>query len=223
MVEHAELEATPVSVSSSASVPEWRKEVTRKAREFGERKKVLTTPPRPLKENPNEPHAAHEPKSVKFQDLDKDEPVFIEPPPLPPPLPPVPPPAIVTPNEEISTFTPPEPIDEPVIPVIIQERRQQPRLELDLSEVVPLIEESEHDLPLHVGRRAASFVVDHSIIGVVIFVVAFLCREIFSYDLQTVNQSPVPFISGILLFHFLYYFYFWKTSRQTPGQVFFSL
>src|SRR5262245_65856448 len=40
---------------TTSAVPEWRKEVTRKAREYGERKKILTTPPRPLKEQPTEP------------------------------------------------------------------------------------------------------------------------------------------------------------------------
>src|SRR5262245_37486713 len=50
--EQQQLTIEPEQVQQSAqTIPDWRKEVTRKAREFGERKKYLTTPPRPLKEH----------------------------------------------------------------------------------------------------------------------------------------------------------------------------
>jgi uncharacterized RDD family membrane protein YckC len=210
LVEHPEtpIAAEAIPTSQPANVPEWRQEVTRKAREFGERKKTLTTPPRPLKEQP-----ADTAEENQRYETSKAEPVFarIEPP-------------ASHPKEELSSFSPPPRVHEPPIPIIIKEAAPQHRLELDVPQMIAFEEESDAEAPLHVGRRAASFLVDHAIMGAVIFVVGLICRELFSYDLQTINRSsPLAVISGILLFHFIYYFYFLKTARQTPGQVFFSL
>jgi uncharacterized RDD family membrane protein YckC len=210
LIEHTQVPVASESTAASqpAVVPDWRKEVTRKAREFGERKKTLTTPPRALKEQ-----LADASDENQHHEVLKEEPVFarIEPP-------------ISHPKEELSSYSPPPRLQEPPIPIILKETAPQHRLELDLPQMIALEEESEAEAPLHLGRRAASFLVDHVIMVIVIIVVGLVCRELFNYDLQSIGRSsPLAVISGILLFHFIYYFYFLTTARQTPGQVFFSL
>jgi hypothetical protein len=108
--------------------------------------------------------------------------------------------------------------------VIVHQSPAPRRIELDqdVKQILVLEEETEAEAPLHFWRRTASLLVDHAILGVIIFVVSFISREFFNYDLQS-QLAPLPLFSGLLFFHFLYYFYFLKTARQTPGQVFFSL
>ena len=201
------IEPEPV-LQTKPSVPDWRKEVTRKAREFGERKKILTTPPRPLKERAVDPGASiqHEP---------------------------------ILPRVEVSTATiEPEPtrISSEVFPpslktspqALIREPQPRRRLELDLEPVLPHEIELESDTteehPLNLGRRSAALFIDHAILIGLAFAVMFFFREVLSFDLQTKFESRwSPLILTMLLFHFLYYFYFHTTSRQTPGQVFLSL
>lgn len=189
------------------SVPEWRKEVTRKAREYGERKKVLTTPPRPLKEQGSD----SEPATPEAPALHKREiPASVESEP-----------ARTTPEVFPSqTKSSSEPL--------IQQSQPHRRLEFDLQEIAPpdaeLDSDTSEEPSLYLGRRLASLLVDHAILGGLAYALAFFCREVLSYDLKTIYESaPLPIIGAILLFHFLYYFYFHKTARQTPGQVFFSL
>ena len=213
LVEHVTAaDQETVSVGKQA-VPDWRKEVTRKAREFGERKKFLTTPPRPLKEHASDSQSEESTVApVQFREIEKHAPAFIEPPH-----------EIQHPKEELSVHTPPQ-IQDPVIPVMIQPQPSHQRFELDQQGMLQIQSESEPDAPLHLGRRAASLIVDHAILGIAIYVVVFIFREFFSYDIQSLIQSsPFALFSALLLFHFTYYFYFLKTARQTPGQVFFSL
>jgi RDD family len=216
LVEHVTADVQEAVPVGQQVVPDWRKEVTRKAREFGERKKTLTTPPRPLKENVSEPQPeVRAPEPVKLREVTKHEPIFIEPEPQ-----------IAHPKEDLATHTPPQPVENPVIPVIVHQTPAPRRIELDqdVQQILVLEEESEAETPLHFWRRTASLLVDHAILGVIIYVVSFILREFFNYDLRSLTQSaPLPLFSGLLFFHFLYYFYFLKTARQTPGQVFFSL
>src|SRR5262245_14374141 len=121
--EQLSIEPEPV-LQAKAVVPEWRKEVTRKAREYGERKKILTTPPRPLKEHAIDPESSvHRERVVQRHDriVPRVEPIL--------------------PHVEISTAIEPEPqITPEVLPPIIKAspppliREPQPvrRIELDL-------------------------------------------------------------------------------------------
>src|SRR5262245_45411602 len=194
---------------TTSAVPEWRKEVTRKAREYGERKKILTTPPRPLKEQPTEPEP-----SASLQ----HKPIL--------------------PSVEVSAVIEPEPalisaeVFRPPLKAAPQQLPREPlparRLELDLQEMLPPELELESDTtdvhPLHIGRSFASLLVDHAILIGLGFAVLIFFRQVLSYDLRTKFESAwLPIFAAMLLFHFLYYFYFHKTSRQTPGLVFLSL
>ncbi len=195
-------------VTQQTSVPDWRKEVTRKAREFGERKKFLTTPPRPLKERVNDPEASirHRPiaSAVEVSTATiEPEPTRITPEVFPPTL-----------------KTSPQ--------SLVREPQPRRRLELDLEEIlVPEIElesDTNEDHPLYLGRRFAALLIDNAILIGLTFAVLFFFREVLSYDLGTKFGSTwFPIVAAMLLFHFLYYFYFHTTSRQTPGQVFLSL
>jgi uncharacterized RDD family membrane protein YckC len=201
------IEPEPVQ-QTNPSVPDWRKEVTRKAREFGERKKILTTPPRPLKERAGdlEPSIQHEPILPRVEVSTatiEPEPPRIRSEVFPPPL-----------------KTSPHPL--------IREPQPKRRLELDLEPIlVPEIElesDTTEEHPLYIGRRTAALFIDHAILIGLAFAVMFFFREVLSFDLQTKFESGwPPIIGAMLLFHFLYYFYFHTTSRQTPGQVFLSM
>jgi uncharacterized RDD family membrane protein YckC len=216
------IEPEPV-LQTTAAVPDWRKEVTRKAREYGERKKILTTPPRPLKEQGSEPPVQQQRTSPRFERIaPRVEPVL-------PRVEPISPPAVeVSPAEPQIT---PEVLTPPIKtspPPLIREPQPIRRIELDLEEILPpeLEFESdnaeEHDL--YLGRRFAALLSDHVIMIGLIFAVSFFLRLVFSYDVRTKFESSALLMLGaVLLFHFLYYFYFHKTSRQTPGQVFLSL
>jgi uncharacterized RDD family membrane protein YckC len=218
-----ELEPEPV-LQAATAVPDWRKEVTRKAREYGERKKILTTPPRPLKEQDSEATVQQQRTVPRYERIaPRVEPVLprVEP---------------IVPRIEVSTVIEPEPQITPEVlqpqiktspPPLIREPQPMRRIELDL-EVSPLeveVEsESTEEHPLYIGRRFAALLSDHVIMIGLFFAVAFFSRAVLSYDLKAkFETSALPIVAALLLFHFLYYFYFHKTSRQTPGQVFFSL
>lgn len=218
------IEPEPV-LQAAATVPEWRKEVTRKAREYGERKKILTTPPRPLKEQDSEPAVQQQRTVPRFERIaPRVEPVLprVEP---------------IAPRVEVSGAIEPEPHITPEVlppplktspPPLVREPQPIRRIELDLEEVLPLEVEVESETseehPLYIGRRFAALLSDHVIMIGLVFAVSFFSRVVLGYDLRTkFESSALPFIGALLLFHFLYYFYFHKTSRQTPGQVFLSL
>ncbi len=204
-----QLSIEPESVQQTKpSVPDWRKEVTRKAREFGERKKILTTPPRPLKEHANDPEPSirHKPMvpAVEVSTATiEPEPTRITPEIFPPTL-----------------KTSPQPL--------LREQQPRRRLELDLEQMLPpgieLESDANEEHPLYVGRRFAALLADHAILIGLAFAVMFFFREVLSYDLLTKFRSAwFPIVAALMLFHFLYYLYFHTTSRQTPGQVFLSL
>jgi uncharacterized RDD family membrane protein YckC len=222
-----EIEPEPV-LQATAAIPDWRKEVTRKAREFGERKKILTTPPRPLKEQSNDSEPPRKQERVVSR------PARIVPN-VEPTLPRVEP---VLPGVQISVAMEPEPqftsenLAPPIKtspPPLIREPQRTRRIELDLvEEVLPLEVEVEsenaEEHPLYIGRRFAALLSDHVIMIGLIFAVWFFLRLVLSFDVRTkLESSSVLILGGVLLFHFFYYFYFHKTSRQTPGQVFLSL
>jgi len=212
------VELEPVLQAAAAAVPEWRKEVTRKAREYGERKKILTTPPRPLKEQDPEPPVQQHRTVPGFERI----------------VPRVEP---VVPRVEVSSAIEREPQITPEVlpppiktspPPLIREPQPMRRIELDVEELLPLQVEIESETteehPLYIGRRLGALLSDHVIMIGLVFAMSFFSRVVLNYDLRAkFESSPLPIIGALLLFHFLYYFYFHKTSRQTPGQVFLSL
>jgi uncharacterized RDD family membrane protein YckC len=205
--EKQQLTIEPEQVQQPAqTVPDWRKEVTRKAREYGERKKYLTTPPRPLKEH------VHEPQPEQHESIRTSVEVAAAVEPGPPPIAP-------------EVFSPPLKPSHPPLPREPQPRR---RLELDVTPEVkfPIEVEPEatEEPSLYIGRRFLALLIDHAIMLGLAFALMFFFRQVLSYDLKTKFESAwLPIIGAILLFHFLYYFYFHKTSRQTPGLLFLSL
>lgn len=195
----------------------WRNEVSQKVKAYGERKKILTTPPKPLKDStPAEP----------FQEpVRKPEPEVRQPPPAParpavnvrpnldPPPPPVAPP-VQKPTfaETVRSGAPPMPSLDIHNDDLLEE--EPPRVALPETAAAPR----------YIGRRAISFVIDNIILIVLHAALVYACSIIISYDFLTlVRETWIPLIGVFLLFHCIYYTYFYKTSRQTPGQVFYKL
>lgn len=215
--------AASSSAPSSDSVPDWRKEVSRKVKEYGEKKRILTTPPQPLKDG----------ESYRAQ-----------PDPEPPVEPEQPAPRIASPA--FSRVEPPEP-DSPAVmsvpdtpPAPSAPRETETRVPRhlpplneeifagDLNDEMFLDETEEglsgSDVPLFLGRRSAALIIDSVILVALHALLLYLCAEIISYNFHDLFQEAlVPLAAVFLLFHCLYYAYFYKTSRQTPGQVFFGI
>lgn len=229
----------PQAPETGVHLPDWRKEVSRKVKEYGEKKKILTTPPQPLRgaeergsggveeqgsgraeEQGNEvvmpPVSAARPKIVT------DASLRIEPPHLPPD-PPEPP--------------APEPMYSPAAAALEPEPRLSrplPALEADINagdlgedfqlEAALALEPSTPAAPLYLGRRAVALAIDSTILVALHAGLLYLCAEIISRNFRDLFADAWLPLTGIfLLFHCLYYAYFYMTSRQTPGQVFFGI
>ena len=183
------------SLFISEPVPEWRKEVAQKVRAYGDRKKRLTTPPGPI----------HEPKEE---------------------LPSVPPEKSPSPQD-------PPPASVPRIPAKPVAIRERPAPEQP-SMVHPPVEiwnddlnsesEPEDAAGLYLSRRCIAFLIDHGILGLVFAAILFsVSAWLRIASLQLAQMAWPSALGTFLLIHFLYYVYFYMTSRQTPGQVFLSL
>ena len=189
------------SLLISEPVPEWRKEVAEKVRAYGDRKKRLTTPPGPLREQvTNEELAPVSPET---------SPAPPTPPPVDRPSPPVRiPPRPVVPREE---------------PATAQHSANHPPVEI-WSNDLDSDSEIEDASGLFLGRRCAAFLIDHGILGIMFSAILF-CVSVWLRmgSLQLLKVAWPSALGIFLLIHFLYYVYFYITSRQTPGQVFLSL
>lgn len=76
---------------------------------------------------------------------------------------------------------------------------------------------------LYLARRAGALFVD-SLLLVTLLTCGYFLISYWFDELQVfASQNPLPFLSFILGCHALYYVSFYGTSRQTPGQVLFSL
>ena len=199
----------PQSSVPQPEVPEWRKEVTQKVKAYGERKRTLLTPPRPWKENPEQP--------VELAPTLKSE---LPPPPSNPEPPPIGTLSSAPLHQKVSAETFPQPSGTPI---------QAPRAEIwntDLQEleIEPEAATSGGPVRLYLGRRAASLLVDHTILIILYSAVLYSFSYLIEANLQGFVRSSWPALLGVfLLVHCLYYVYFYSTSRQTPGQVFFVL
>lgn len=199
----------------SAAVPEWRKEITQKVRAYGERKKYLTTPPTPLKEEgPPEPRISLVPQAeedpvIQSQvpvpaDRKRKDPVFEE-------------------------KRPPARHHPPPGPNAFQSPAAVNRSEIHADDYPGLVfpesdETADSTPPLLLARRSGAFVVDTILTFALSFAVLWFVSWLYDKDweifLGSVRMQSAGFF---LLGHCLYYLYFYKTSRQTPAQVFFSL
>ncbi len=184
----------------SEPVPEWRKEVAQKVRAYGDRKKRLTTPPGPLREQENEELTPAPPEVT---------------PPDRPPLPVAPP----APQPRVA----PRPVAFREQPAPEQPSAAHPSVEIwsaDLNSE----SDAEDASGLYLSRRCAAFFIDHSILGLAFAGIVFSVSTLLQQESLQLLRTVWPSALGILLLiHFAYYIYFYKTSRQTPGQVFLSL
>jgi uncharacterized RDD family membrane protein YckC len=199
---------------SIAEVPEWRKQVTEKVRAYGEKKKYLTTPPQPLKPASAEPLAERVDSKALVQDKN------------PPGRAPISP-TRVAPAAEPSLAPPVDSAQVSADPAIQRPARIILPVEIQAGDLSGLDLEDEEgegisdSQVLYLGRRAVSFLVDTLILVALHFFLIYICAEIigFSYQ-QMLRQAWEPLAGVFLLFHCVYYLYFYRTSRQTPGQVF---
>lgn len=222
-----------------APLPDWRKEVSRKVKEYGEKKRSLTTPPGALKQEQDHENVAEEPKGRGAEELRRrgagDPGETAEPPGNPRQKVVTDATLRVEPKSEIRaaaersayaapsvSFEPePRPMRPPLIPPPPEQEIRAGDLDLALDdEPVAGMDTSS----LLLSRRAAALAVDSTILIALHAVLLYLCAEIISYNFRDLFvEAWLPLTGIFLLFHCLYYAYFYKTSRQTPGQVFFGI
>jgi uncharacterized RDD family membrane protein YckC len=225
----------PLSIAApTVALPDWRKEVTRKVKAYGDRKRTLTTPPGPIKgkavavdELPEpEPHAARE---IPLRGVEKPPAVTEKPRPstsLPPRRPVLPPRPEPPPHghlevwkddvasneleeEKIESVEPPELRG-------LKEASRKMMLEPDF--------ETTRAGASYFWRRAAAFCIDMVVLTGSYAALLYAYTALIQDDVMQVIFNAWPAIIELfLLVHFLYYLYFYSTSRQTPGQVFFSI
>lgn len=83
---------------------------------------------------------------------------------------------------------------------------------------------SDQPAELYLARRGAALLIDSVILLALHFFLIWVCAQIIGYDYQhLLAQVWQPFLGVFLIFHCVYYFYFYRTSRQTPGQVFLGI
>jgi len=192
--------------------PEWKKEIAEKVKAYGERKKRLITPPGPMKENVETPF------------IEPEEPVL---PAYPKPQDPV------IEQREASVPEPHVREAKPAHPHV-REPVQHPLLEVwtgdleggsgfeEMTASIP--DEPSAAAGPYTARRIVAGIIDHTILVVLLFV--FLgAFSIWTGELiedQMISPWKVT-LPAFLFFHFLYYLYFFRATRQTPGMVFLSL
>jgi uncharacterized RDD family membrane protein YckC len=201
---------TPISTQ----LPEWKKEVAEKVKAYGERKKRLTTPPQPLKENGTS--ARHQQIPVKQTISLAEEPESFT---LPkPPLKPVR-------NEKNKPDLPPppavDPVEQPAVEIWPEDIQELSRLEkLSLQET----EEEDSSGKTYLLRRFGAGLIDHMILVAISSVILFGFSVFLNQTMEWLVLSAWKgSLSLFLLVHFLYHLYFYRTSRQTPGMLFMSL
>lgn len=202
----------PAVAPTGSEVPEWRKQVTQKVREYGERKKLLTTPPGPIKETP--------PEELSFP----AEPELVERAQSAQPAAPNPAPAVREPRAPVPEPPAPRPDPEPRSVELPVDVAPEDFMDFEQEEEEPEGEASPARRPLLLGRRLVSLLLDNMLLVVLHSALIYLVAQIISFQfLDLVRVAVVPLAAIFLLFHFVYYAYFYKTSRQTPGQVFFGI
>ena len=244
---------TPLPETMSVPVPDWRKEVTKKVKAYGDRKKSLTTPPGPIKERsvalddlPEPASIAEEPHLAEAESKPVVEPprpsIFQKKPreAFSPPPPPSQPPRWPISNqnsnsaaelrarsrklsEEIDIWK-----DDLVSEEIIEEPEEPQELRglREASRKLLLDSNSDSARPstTYIWRRTAAFFIDTIVLTGSYAALVYAYSALVQDDVVPLVRAAWPAICELfLLAHFLYYLYFYSTSRQTPGQVFFSI
>jgi uncharacterized RDD family membrane protein YckC len=195
-------------------LPEWKKEVAEKVKAYGERKKRLTTPPHPLKENN---------PSVRQQQIPVKQTISLaeEPEPFIPPKPPLKPMRNEIKQEQLQPI-PPDPVEQPAVEIWPEDIQEFSRLEkLILQETE---EEDSSNASTYLVRRFGAGLIDHGLLIAITVVMLFAFSVFLNQSMQWVLLSAWKgSLSLFLLVHFIYYLYFYRTSRQTPGMLFMSL
>jgi|GEM_PF-3453311 len=192
--------------------PEWKKEIAEKVKAYGERKKRLITPPGPVLESIDPPLNTREvpvvpsyskPQEPVFQQIQEQHPET----PLREPKP--------------SPSLPTEPLHPPSLEVWTDDLRGVSEFEQVLVQA-----QEEHSVAggPYTGRRLLAGLIDHTILVILllVFLGAFSILTGESIDAQLISPWKVT-IPAFLIFHFIYYVYFFRATRQTPGMVFLSL
>ncbi len=186
---------------SHEPVPEWRKEVAQKVRAYGDRKRRLTTPPGPLKEQLADREPAFEPSEEAVTPYQ---------------------PAPVERPRPVSGFAA-GPAAAAKVPVPEPSPAVHPMVEIWSDDLISELGGSGSS-GLFLGRRIAALLIDHFILGITFCAILFAASVMLQQGVQVLLQIAWPSALAIfLLIHLLYYVYFYMTSRQTPGQVFLSL
>ena len=182
---------------SRREVPEWRKEVHEKVRAYGERKKRLTTPPNSWKEP--------ERKDVPASQIPVDQQDPVE---------------TVVPQKKVRS---PEPAGVREVPAPQPQRLEIWNSDLSVEEPGSAEEKSATD-SLFLGRRFLALLVDSTIIVILLTGVVTLLSWVVGESLGSFLISGWRvWVPVALLVHSMYYLYFYKASRQTPGLLFMSL
>ncbi len=227
------------------TVPEWRKQVTEKVKAYGERKKYLTTPPGPLKDTAAADTAAapsaapiredHPPVQQRSGAAARTPVVMKE---QQRPTPKRTPERIVVPAAPVTVEKPPAAAAAAAAaatPAAAQLLKPRPtRILLDVEaddfKSLDLVQDekdedySEQPVELYLLRRGVALLIDTAILLALHFFLIYVCAQIIGYDYpQLLAQAWQPFLGVFFLFHCVYYLYFYRTSRQTPGQVFLGI
>jgi uncharacterized RDD family membrane protein YckC len=195
---------TPVGTQ----LPEWKKEVAEKVKAYGERKKRLTTPPYPIKET-NQTQPAYNTPVQSVAPIRDLHPVIEE----------HPAPVIrEDPAKEPHFATPAEAVASSAFEIWPED--------IQGLAPAPTKEESEQSdaSGSYLFRRLLAGCVDHAILilftAMILYGVSFMIGESIQQLILTRWKVSLPLF---LLMHFIYYLYFYRVSRQTPGMLFVSL
>jgi len=197
-----------------SETPEWKKEIAEKVKAYGERKKRLITPPGPIKETADLPEQLKEPsvpvyaKTVEPAREEKVETVLVE-----------------KPAAEAKSVPPLQPAPEPLI---------HPSVEVwtaDLETVPPfdaslglIAEEPASAGAPYASRRLVAGIIDHTILIVlmIVFMGAYSLLTGEAMEAQIASPWRVT-LPAFLICHCIYFLYFFRATRPTPGMVFLSL
>jgi uncharacterized RDD family membrane protein YckC len=235
---------------SAATVPDWRKEVTKKVKAYGDRKRSLTTPPGPIKERTVALDDMPEPAAVEEREVLEEE--------LKPAIEPPKPSAFQRKRDSIAPSSPPQPPrwpapnqnsstgselhakskklsegidiwkDDLVSEEVIEEEEEPQELRGLKEASRKLLVDSDLESPrvseTYFWRRTAAFFIDSVVLCGAYAALVYGYSALMQDDVIPLIRAAWPSICELLLLaHFLYYLYFYSTSRQTPGQVFFSI
>ena len=195
-------------------LPEWKKEVAEKVKAYGERKKRLTTPPYPLKENKMSSNQQEIPVKQPSISLVQEDPEPFK-------TKPAPAPKSNLDEKKPGPFALHDPVAPPapeIWPEDIQELTRLEKLNLQESEETGTADDA------HLSGRLGAGLIDHTILILITAGILFGFSIFLNQSMQWLIFSAWKgSLSLFVLLHFIYHLYFYRSSRQTPGMLFVSL